>query len=448
MRGRTSADKKHNIEKTIISALIFDPKLLITCSGERLKPEHFTGTYYKDAYTIMQELNAAGKLTVPMIKAKFEEAHIGIEQFTANPKPTDETLMKELCHNLIEASLNESVDNILSRHLPVIRNEPKGSVNVKSLKKEIDEIVMGLNEYEDEPSPSESMEQYFDVLNAEMEGRKESTIIRTKTFPTLDFYCGGFRPGYFVLLSGFSSHGKTSFGVNLIYSLVAQGIPCAIISCEMETRDIQDKFTSIITGEDAGRLRNPKRIKRERLEEILSKTRSAMQGKTLIIDDKLRQFDEIENQIRHWKNKFNISVVMIDYLQRLRITDRDKVESRFLNLEEISRKLKDLAKEQKVIIIAQGQLGRPGEENPDASNIAGSIGALRDADIALTIYKRKHNGKITVKEDSFTIGGVVIEPKEDQFVVKVDKSRYSASGGKSLLRLIGGSRMVEYTGDK
>ena len=92
---------------------------------------------------------------------------------------------------------------------------------------------------------------------------------------------------------------------------------------------------------------------------------------------------------RRLKKKFDISLVVIDYLQLMQ--SRKSVESRQLEISDISRSLKALAKDLDIPVVAVSQLNRKVEDRPNKRPILADLresGAIeQDADLILFIYR-------------------------------------------------------------
>ncbi len=100
---------------------------------------------------------------------------------------------------------------------------------------------------------------------------------------------------------------------------------------------------------------------------------------------------EIKAKARRLKKRYNISLVIIDYLQLMQ--SKKSVESRQLEISDISRSLKALAKDLDIPVIAVSQLNRKVEDRPNKRPLLADLresGAIeQDADLILFIYREE-----------------------------------------------------------
>lgn len=98
---------------------------------------------------------------------------------------------------------------------------------------------------------------------------------------------------------------------------------------------------------------------------------------------------EMRARARRLKAERGLSLIIVDYLQLIRLLDRDKSEHQ--QISEISRGLKSLARELEVPVIAISQLSRAvetrAERRPQLSDLRGSGGLEQDADVVIFIYR-------------------------------------------------------------
>ncbi len=116
----------------------------------------------------------------------------------------------------------------------------------------------------------------------------------------------------------------------------------------------------------------------------------------IFINTKIRSVQEIETYARRLKNKNNLGLLIIDYLQLIKT--KNKVNNREQEISEISRTLKLLSLELKIPIIALCQLNRnAAKAKPSMSDLRESGAIEQDADNVILIYKE--NEEDSVVED-------------------------------------------------
>ena len=122
----------------------------------------------------------------------------------------------------------------------------------------------------------------------------------------------------------------------------------------------------------------------------------------LIIDDTPGiSVSELRSKCRKYKLEHNLDIVMIDYLQLMQ--GGKKSESRQQEISDISRSLKEIARELQVPVVALSQLSRAVEQRPDHRPILSDLresGAIeQDADVVMFLYREDYYNKDTERKD-------------------------------------------------
>ena len=110
---------------------------------------------------------------------------------------------------------------------------------------------------------------------------------------------------------------------------------------------------------------------------------------------------ELRSKCRKYKLEHNLDIVMIDYLQLMQ--GGKKSESRQQEISDISRSLKEIARELQVPVVALSQLSRAVEQRPDHRPILSDLresGAIeQDADVVMFLYREDYYNKDTERKD-------------------------------------------------
>ena len=208
-------------------------------------------------------------------------------------------------------------------------------------------------------------------------------------FKDLDSLTAGFQNGDLIILAARPSMGKTALALNIArYAAVEMGIPVAVFSLEMSEEQLAERLLSAEARVDASRLRSgfisrDYWIKLNNAAEILASA-------PIFIDDSTNVSAwDIRARSRRLKKQECVGLVVIDYLQLIK--SRQSAERRDLEISEISRSLKGMAKELKIPVIALSQLNRMlekrGDKRPILSDLRESGALEQDADLVLFIYR-------------------------------------------------------------
>lgn len=230
----------------------------------------------------------------------------------------------------------------------------------------------------------------LNLKDLEDSSRKKGEIAGLPTgFMDLDRKLLGLQPGQLIVLAARPGVGKTSFAVSLaVNSSKASGLPVAIFSLEMLAPELSMRILSSEASVDSQRLRT-KNLMDTDLRNISKALKDLSQLPIYINDSADITLIDIKSQCRKIKAENGLGLVMIDYLQLM--NSHSRMLSREQQISEISRGLKNLAKELECPIIALSQLNRAVESRQDRrpliSDLRESGSIEQDADIVCLIYR-------------------------------------------------------------
>jgi len=217
------------------------------------------------------------------------------------------------------------------------------------------------------------------------------TGVRTR-FSALDQMTAGLQKGDLILLAARPSMGKSALALNIAVNsaMVSQGA-CAIFSLEMPAEQLAMRMLSAKAKVEGQKLR-----KGQLTDSDWSKINEAAQElkhqKFFIDDTPGVKISEMYAKCRKLKNDYGLYLVIVDYIQLIQATG--KSESRQQEVSDISRKLKAMARELDVPVIALSQLSRSVESRQDKRPMLSDLresGALeQDADIVMFIYREDY----------------------------------------------------------
>ena len=214
-------------------------------------------------------------------------------------------------------------------------------------------------------------------------------------FSELDEATTGFHPGDLIVIGARPGMGKTAFGLNIItHAAVREGIPIAIFSLEMTKEQIVLRMLCAEAEVDSKAVRSGYHSKEDYRKLVNAAGR--LSESPIYIDDSFNSVLDIRAKSRRLKAEHGLGLVVIDYLQLMSgvgtFTAREQVIS------EISRSLKQLAKDLMVPVIVISQLNRSCElrgdkKNPIIADLRESGAIEQDADIILFLYRDEYYKK-------------------------------------------------------
>jgi replicative DNA helicase len=209
-------------------------------------------------------------------------------------------------------------------------------------------------------------------------------------FAELDEMTTGLQRSDLVIIAGRPSMGKTSFALSIAMNAAIHGKhPTAIFSLEMSKQQIAQRMLCGEARVNMHLLRSGKLPKRDYPR--LSLAAGPLSEAPLYIDDTPGiTVLEVRAKARRLKAQYNLSCVIIDYLQLM--GSSVMVESRQQEISQISRSLKGVAKELDVPVIVLSQLSRApeqrtGNHRPQLSDLRESGAIEQDADLVMFVYR-------------------------------------------------------------
>lgn len=214
-------------------------------------------------------------------------------------------------------------------------------------------------------------------------------------FHDLDKMINGLAPSNLIIFAGRPGMGKTAFALNIAeHVFLKQNIPVGIFSLEMSTEQLIHRIicsqsevesSKIVTGSLQGN-------EYQRVVETVNQ----MQKHTMIIDDQPGlKITDLRARARRMKEAHNIGFLIIDYLQLLSGSGSYfNSDNRQHEISEISRMLKNLARELNIPVFCGSQLSRKVEERtghrPMMSDLRESGSIEQDADIVMFLLRREY----------------------------------------------------------
>ncbi|HFL8794929.1 MAG TPA: replicative DNA helicase [Candidatus Azosocius sp. HAIN] len=209
-------------------------------------------------------------------------------------------------------------------------------------------------------------------------------------FIKFDKLTSGLQKSDLIIIAGRPSMGKTTFAMNIAeHNIMTTNKPVLIFSMEMPSEQIGMRLLSSLTKIELQKIKTGT-LNENEWKQIMLKI-PIINTKKLFIDDSesLSPIDVRTKARKITKEHGQLGIIIIDYLQLMKIQGIN--ENRTYEISEISRSLKNLAKELNVPLIALSQLNRSLEQRIDKRPIMSDLresGAIeQDADLIIFIYR-------------------------------------------------------------
>lgn len=251
-------------------------------------------------------------------------------------------------------------------------------------------------------------ESLKELLHAEMQRIDEADgrpIMGVPTgFPDLDQMTSGLQPEELIILAARPSMGKTAIALNLAEQIAfggvtpweprrhAKPVPVGIFSLEMSRGALVQRLLSARSGVDSAKLRNGM-VNAEEYERLRQASAELAEAPMIIDDTPGMTVLTLRAKARRMKQRHGIGCIVIDYLQLLSSPTAAR-ESRQVEVSEISRSIKALARELKLPVICLAQLNRGAEQRegnrPRMSDLRESGSIEQDADVVALLHRESY----------------------------------------------------------
>ena len=437
-------DNLYNLafERSILSSIVFEPSQFDELSVA-LKQDDFYLPAHQDIFSVMLILLQKDQpideefIKKELIKIKKFDEQVMLEILSANPISNT------------KAYVDEIKDKSLKRHLLTLTTEikrvtveeelPSAEV-VDIVEKKLYEITQDnqTSDFKDSPKMTYDTMEYI----KEMKARGNSVLVGVDTgFAELNKMTTGFGKGDLVIIAARPAMGKTSFILNTVNSLIMQGKGVAFFSLEMPAEQLMLRLLSIQTSIPLQKLRvgDMNDDQWSSLNGAIDKMNSA---KLFVDDQGSININQLRSKLRKLKNQHpEIEIAVIDYLQIMQGVGN---QDRHLQVSEISRGLKMLARELEMPVVALSQLNRGlesrNDKRPMLSDIRESGSIEQDADIILFVYrddvylyKEEKEREKAAKAEGKEFVSEYVEKEEEDAEIIIGKQRNGPTGHVKLV---------------
>ncbi|MFN0083587.1 MAG: replicative DNA helicase [Ferruginibacter sp.] len=389
-----------DLEEAILGAIMLE-KAAFDTVVEILKPECFYVEAHQKIYKAMQSLqikNLPIDLLTVVEELKFKEEL----EFVGGPYAVTKLTNVVVSSANIEAHSRIVLQKFIQRELIRISGEIIGEAYEDST--DVFDMLDTAETKLFEITNNHLRKNFDDIATVlvktinrieEMRNRQDEMTGVPTGFPSLDKLTYGWQPTDLIILAARPSVGKTAFALNLARTAALHPTkPTAVgfFSLEMSSSQLVQRILSAESEIWLEKIARGK-LEEHEMKQLYKKGIEKLSKAPIFIDDSAAlNIFELRAKCRRLKNKHNIGIIIIDYLQ-LMSGSADRNSNREQEISKISRDLKGLAKELQVPIIALSQLSREvekrkeGNKIPQLSDLRESGAIEQDADMVMFLYR-------------------------------------------------------------
>lgn len=371
-------------ETSLVGAILLNNALFDDIS-EVVRPEHFFSQQCKAIYTeIARQLNAGKQCDVVTVGMELRDIDMADIAAMAQYVPRAYNV-KRYCAIVVErsksralSSVSEEINELALDHCRTIEDRVEAAQGC--LVKLLDEVPR-----DDWVSAYDGLVQHTQVL----EDRESGKVHAWGTgLEDLDRYLeGGLRAGELVIVGARPSMGKTALGMTIGLNM-ADKYSVAMLSMEMTQADVRDRMIAMLGNVSLSNVKRPSTgLAWDRVTESVERSKAI---RFAVSDKSGLNINQVRSKARNIKRLKGLDVLIVDYIGLM--TGLDAKQQRAYQLEEVSRGLKNLAKELNIAVLCLAQLNRGVESRgadamPVLSDLRDSGAIEQDADIVMFVHR-------------------------------------------------------------
>jgi replicative DNA helicase len=394
-------------EQGLLGALLVDNRAFEKIS-DFLKAEHFYAPAHGRIFAVIAKLIERGQIASPVtLKALVHDdedlAHLGGGAYLADLAASVVTIVS------VEAYGRTIFDLHLRRELIAMGEEMVSEAHKHDIDQppteQIEAVERKLYELATVGDVGSGFVPFSTSLTgaitmAEAAYRRSSHISGVTTgLRDLNKKLGGLQPSDLLILAGRPSMGKTSLATNIAFNAAQayaqsngkEGAVVAFYSLEMSAEQLATRILSEVSEVGSEKIRKGE-VRDVEFRRFVEASQTLASIPLYIDDTPALSIAQVRTRSRRLKRQFGLGLIVIDYLQLLRGTG--SVESRVLEISEITRGLKALAKELSVPVMALSQLSRAVEQRddkrPQLSDLRESGTIEQDSDVVMFVFREEY----------------------------------------------------------
>ncbi|MEA2952462.1 MAG: replicative helicase [Alphaproteobacteria bacterium] len=408
----------HNIEaeQALIGAILVNNEAFYRVS-DFLEPQHFFEPIHQKIYDLARSLIRAGKLATPVTLKTFlpgdiDIAGMTVSQYLARLAAEATTIInaQDYGRTIYELSIRRALIVIGEDMVNVAFDAPVDSAP----RNQIEDAERRLFELAETGRYDGGFQRFAQALTTAVDMaahafQRDGKLSGMATgLDDLDRMMGGLQPSDLIILAGRPGMGKSALATNIGYNIArawrgevradghtvtANGGVVGFFSLEMSAEQLATRIIAEQTEIPSSKIRRGG-ISEGDFEKIKDIS-IELQNLPFFVDETGGlSIAQLAARARRLKRQRGLDLLVIDYLQLLQGSNKRSSENRVQEITEITTKLKALAKELNVPILALSQLSRQVEsrddKRPQLSDLRESGSIEQDADVVLFVFREEY----------------------------------------------------------
>jgi replicative DNA helicase len=333
-----------------------------------------------DLITLSEELRQRGQ-----IEDVGGYGYLG-ELWDAAPTAANAVYYAKIVHD------HSDVRNLIHAGTEILREAYDQAKPAKELLEDAERKIMEIAERGSAAQTftlEQAVNDAYKLIDDRFNGEVDSSGTISTGYRDLDELTAGLHATQLVIIAARPSVGKTAFALNLLRNIVnTSGHPAFFVSLEQSGIELAERLLCCQAKVNSHSLRKGT-LNADEMERLIEAGGMLRNAKMFIDDSPAQGMLRIAANARRLKRRENIKIVVIDYLQLIEPDNRR--DPRQEQVAQISRRLKFLAKELKIPVVALAQVNRSSEDRQDhrprLSDLRESGSIEQDADTVMLLHR-------------------------------------------------------------
>ena len=387
-------------ERSVLGSILIDRDCYYKVS-DYVKPQDFYSPAHKEIYTAMFELAKEGQpidiVTVAeRLKSRKALDAAGGRAYLSGLSQEVPTTANAVQYAKIVAE-KAVLRNLISASSDIVEKSYAENVDSQLMLDHAEQTIFdiaGSRQHNQFSSLKDVLDQNIrSIHEIEANGGRLPGI--PSGFTDLDKKTSGFQNSDLIILAARPSMGKSAFALNVAqYAALKQGKRVVIFSLEMSKEQLGMRLLAMEARVDSNKLRSGN-LSAEDWESISDAAMRFADADIIIDDTPGIGVMEMRNKCRRIGQEKPIDLVVVDYLQMMSADKVGSGENRQQEVSQISRYLKQLARELRCPVIVLSQLSRAveqrqGDKRPILSDLRESGAIEQDADVVMFLFNEDY----------------------------------------------------------
>lgn len=413
--GKHRPPQSFDAEKGILCSILIDPDAMEAVRGEALNVKDFHHPHHQSIYESMLALYEKNEpidtVTVAnhlMVIGKLENIGANTLSVIEEFLPTSAAVQSYV--RLVKGK--SALRRLISAAKTITEKAYAQTQDVSEVLDEAEQTILSIRESTAKRgiiSLKELSHIAVEKYLALIENKNPVTGI-SSGFLDLDKLTAGFQPGELIVIAARPSMGKTALTLNMAAHVgIVDKNPVAFFSLEMGAEQLFNRLIGAYAEIDLTRLRSGF-IKAEDYNRLTQAAGHLAEAPMYIDETASLSIGDLRNKARRLVHQYGVKILIVDYLQLMSAPHR--FENKAVEVGEISKGLKGIARELSIPVIALSQLNRGVESRTDKRPMMSDLresGAIeQDADVIAFLYREEYYLRDKTPEDLKNMAELII----------------------------------------